>query len=172
MDLQYCDNFCLYNKVIRLYICTHTHFSQIFSHVDYHRIFGRIPCAIRQVPTGQSFHRPQCAYNRILRTMLHNSCVAPCMARFLRDSSLADSIYESNSFLLRIFNSPNYPHSGRYFRTFIFVSSVTLGSSSKKCHSKSGLTEVSCPGSLSRSDLISSSQVIVAHCILKLILCY
>ena len=32
-----------------------------FSHIDDHRILGRVPCALQQVPVGQSFHRPQCA---------------------------------------------------------------------------------------------------------------
>ena len=44
--------FLLYNKVIQLY--THP----FFSHIDYHKILGGVPCATQQVPTGQSFHRP------------------------------------------------------------------------------------------------------------------
>ena len=36
-------------------------FFRFFSHIDYHRIFGRVPSAIQQVPIGQSFHIPQCA---------------------------------------------------------------------------------------------------------------
>ena len=43
----------------------HIHLSilfQIFSHTDYHRILGRGPCPIQQVPVGQSFHIAQCAY--------------------------------------------------------------------------------------------------------------
>uniref|UniRef100_A0A8D0W2N1 EXS domain-containing protein n=1 Tax=Sus scrofa TaxID=9823 RepID=A0A8D0W2N1_PIG len=35
---------------------------RLFFHVDYHRILGRVPCAIQQVLVGQSFHIPQCAY--------------------------------------------------------------------------------------------------------------
>ena len=35
---------------------------RFFSHVAYHRLLGRVPCAIEQVPAGQSFHVPQCAY--------------------------------------------------------------------------------------------------------------
>ena len=43
----------------------HEHVSlsfRFFSHANYHRIWGRVPCAIQQVPVGQSFHAPQCAY--------------------------------------------------------------------------------------------------------------
>ena len=35
---------------------------RFYSHVDYHRILCRVPCATQQVPIGQSFHLPQCAY--------------------------------------------------------------------------------------------------------------
>ena len=52
----------LYNKVIHLYMYTHPFSFRFFPHIDYHRISGRILCARQQVPTGQSFHRPQCAY--------------------------------------------------------------------------------------------------------------
>ena len=43
----------------------HVHTSilfQILSHMDYHRILGRVLCAAWQVPIGQSFHKPECAY--------------------------------------------------------------------------------------------------------------
>ena len=33
-----------------------------FSHLDYHRILGRVLCAIQQILVGQSFHVPQHAY--------------------------------------------------------------------------------------------------------------
>ena len=33
-----------------------------FSHIDYHRILDRVPCAIQQVPIGKSFHIPQYVY--------------------------------------------------------------------------------------------------------------
>ena len=35
-------------------------FFSFFSHVDHHRILGRVPYAMQQVPIGQSFHIPQC----------------------------------------------------------------------------------------------------------------
>ena len=35
---------------------------RIFSHIDYHRTLGSVLCAIQQVPFGQSFHIPHCAY--------------------------------------------------------------------------------------------------------------
>ena len=52
----------LYNKVVQLYIHTHPIHFRFFSHMDYYRILGRVLCAIQQVPVGQSFHIPQCAY--------------------------------------------------------------------------------------------------------------
>ena len=57
VDLQCCDNF----------FCTPKWFSypfpfRFFSHIDYHRLLDRALCAAQQVPVGQSFHRPQCAY--------------------------------------------------------------------------------------------------------------
>ena len=43
---------------------THTHpfFFRFFSHTDYHRMLGRVLCAIQQVFVGQSLHIPQWAY--------------------------------------------------------------------------------------------------------------
>ena len=61
IDLQGCNNFCC-TTVIQLYIYTHPFFSRLFSHVDYCKILGRVPCAVQQVPIGQLFHRPQCLY--------------------------------------------------------------------------------------------------------------
>ena len=43
----------------------HVHTSillQILSHRDYHRLLGRVPCAIQQVPISQSFCASQCAF--------------------------------------------------------------------------------------------------------------
>ena len=40
----------------------YTHPSRFFSHIDYHRVLGRVLCAIQQVCIGQSFHISQCAY--------------------------------------------------------------------------------------------------------------
>ena len=40
----------------------YTFFFKFFSHIDYQRILGRVPCALQQVPVGQSFHIPQRAY--------------------------------------------------------------------------------------------------------------
>ena len=51
----------LYNKVIQLYMYTHPCSFRFFSLIDYHRIWGRVLCAVQKVPVGQSFHRPQCA---------------------------------------------------------------------------------------------------------------
>ena len=44
---------------IQLYMYTHFRF---FSHIDYPRKVGRVLCAVQQVPIGQLFHIPQCAY--------------------------------------------------------------------------------------------------------------
>ena len=46
------------DPVIHIY----TFFFRCFSHIDYCRILGRIPCAIQQVPVGQLFHIPQYAH--------------------------------------------------------------------------------------------------------------
>ena len=35
---------------------------RFFSHIDYLRIWGRVPCAREQVPVCQSLHLLQCAY--------------------------------------------------------------------------------------------------------------
>ena len=44
-------------------ICIHISISlRFFPHIDYHRTLGRVLCAVQQVPNGQSFHIPQCAY--------------------------------------------------------------------------------------------------------------
>ena len=45
------------------YTCTHIHsFFRFFSHIDHHRLLGRVPCAIQQVPFGLSFRIPQYAH--------------------------------------------------------------------------------------------------------------
>ena len=44
------------------YIHTYPFSLRFFSHVDYHRIPGRVLCATQQVPIGPLFHTPQCAY--------------------------------------------------------------------------------------------------------------
>ena len=41
---------------------THPLSLRFFPHIDYHRILGRIPCAIQHVPVGQSCHMSQCSY--------------------------------------------------------------------------------------------------------------
>ena len=46
------------DQVIHIHISILRH----FSHIDYHRILGRVICDIQQTPVGQSFHIPQCAY--------------------------------------------------------------------------------------------------------------
>ena len=48
--------------MIQLYKYTHPFSFRFFSHIDYHRILGRILCAIQQIPVGQSFNKPQCAH--------------------------------------------------------------------------------------------------------------
>ena len=65
------------------------------------------------------------------------------------------------------------PYLGRYFRTFVFCSSMTVGSSSGECPwKKNGLTEVGFTKSLSHDDLIWNLNVNAAHCILSLISWY
>ena len=59
VDLQCYVFFLPDNKVIQLYIYRHPFFFRFFSH---HRTLDRVPCAIKQVPVGQVFHVPQCAY--------------------------------------------------------------------------------------------------------------
>ena len=58
VDLQWCNNFC-YTTKWRSH--TYTHIC-LFSHINYHKILGRVLCAIQQVLIGQSFHKPQCTY--------------------------------------------------------------------------------------------------------------
>ena len=45
---------------------------RFFSHIYYHRILGRVLCAIQQVPVDQSFHVLQCAYARV-KPLIHPS---------------------------------------------------------------------------------------------------
>ena len=45
VDLQCCDNFCSSTAWFS-YTYTHPFFFKFFSHKDYHRILGRVPCAI------------------------------------------------------------------------------------------------------------------------------
>ena len=54
--------FLLYNKVIQLYMYTHLFFFGFFYCVNFCRTLDGVPCVIQQVPVGQSFHIPQCAY--------------------------------------------------------------------------------------------------------------
>ena len=61
VDGQSCDPCCCTAKGFS-YTRTHIKFFfRLFSHIDNHRMLGRVPCARQQVPVGQSFHRPQCA---------------------------------------------------------------------------------------------------------------
>jgi len=62
VDIHGCDTLLLYNRVLQLYIYTHPFFLRFFSHIDDHRLLGRVPCARQQVPTGSSLHKPPCAY--------------------------------------------------------------------------------------------------------------
>ena len=60
-------SFVPYNKMIRLSVYTWPLFFRFFSHEGYHRILGRVACAIvacaiEQFLLCQSFHIPQCAY--------------------------------------------------------------------------------------------------------------
>ena len=48
--------------MIQWYIYTYPFYFRFFSHIGYHRILGRVLCAIQQVPVGQTFHIPQCEY--------------------------------------------------------------------------------------------------------------
>lgn len=43
----------LYNEVIQLSMHTNPFFFRFFPHIDDHRILGRVPCALQQVPIGQ-----------------------------------------------------------------------------------------------------------------------
>ena len=45
-------SFLLYNQVIQLYLHTHPFFFRFFSHIDDHRILGRVLWAVQQVPVG------------------------------------------------------------------------------------------------------------------------
>ena len=54
VDLQGCDNFCHTTKWFS-YIYIHIHSFGFFFHIDYHRILGRVLCAVQQVPVGQSY---------------------------------------------------------------------------------------------------------------------
>ena len=61
VGLQCCGNVCCTTKWFS-YTDTHIHSSSDSCHTDYHRILGRVLCAIQQVTTGQSFYIPQYAY--------------------------------------------------------------------------------------------------------------
>ena len=61
VNLQGCDNFCCTTKWPR-HTYTYIHLLWFFSHIDRHRILGRVLCAMQQVPISQSFHIPRCAY--------------------------------------------------------------------------------------------------------------
>ena len=39
-------------KVIQLYIYIYSFFFRFFSHIGYHRILSRVPCALQQVLVG------------------------------------------------------------------------------------------------------------------------
>ena len=52
----------LCNRVIQLYVYTCLFSFRFFSHIDYHRILGRVLCAIQQVPIDPLLYMPQCAY--------------------------------------------------------------------------------------------------------------
>ena len=42
----------LYNKVIQFYMYTHSFSFRFISHIDYHRILGKVPYVIQQVSVG------------------------------------------------------------------------------------------------------------------------
>ena len=54
VDVQYWDNFCC-TTVIQLYTY-YLSFFRFFSHIGYHTILGRVPCAIQQVLFDCPFH--------------------------------------------------------------------------------------------------------------------
>ena len=56
VDLQCHVNFCRIAKWFS-YTYTHSH-----SHVNYHRISGRVPCAVEQVPVDHPFRIEECTY--------------------------------------------------------------------------------------------------------------
>ena len=59
IDLQGRGHFAA--QVMQGCMYTHTFSLGFFSHLDDHRLLGRVLCAIQQVPIGQWFHIPPCA---------------------------------------------------------------------------------------------------------------
>ena len=54
-------SFLRHNKVTPFYMDAHPFSFRFFPHTDDPRIPRRIPCALQQVPIGQSFQSPPCA---------------------------------------------------------------------------------------------------------------
>ena len=55
-------SFLLYHKVIQIYIYPYPLFFRFFSHIGYHRVLGRAPCATQRVPIDHAFRIQWCAY--------------------------------------------------------------------------------------------------------------
>ena len=49
-------------SAVQVIMYTYPFFCRLFSHMDFHRILGRVPCVVQHVPVDQLFNIPQCAY--------------------------------------------------------------------------------------------------------------
>ena len=85
--------FQLYNKVIQLYMYTHLFSFRFFSHRDHHRILGRVPCALQQVPVGRSFHIPQCAHANLKHSVCPHHQLSPLVTISLFSKSVSHFLF-------------------------------------------------------------------------------
>jgi len=100
------SSFLPYNKVIQLYMYTHSFIFRFFSHRDYHRTLGRVPCARQQVSVGQSFHIPQCKYNNPKPQSIPPKLPVPFgNHRFVFKVRASVSVLQINLFVSFFFNS-------------------------------------------------------------------
>ena len=119
----------MYNKVIQLYM--YKHFSFIL-HIDYHRILGRVLCAIQQVPIVQSFHVAQYAYTNpkpIVHPHPYPTHLSPLVTiRFFKVCEFA-SVLQINSFICNFYIS-HISDVSRYFSFYFILSASVVFTSS------------------------------------------
>ena len=95
----------LCNKVIQLRVYTHPFSFRFCSHTDDHSILGWVPCARRQVPIGQSFHRPQGAYASPTPPV-HPPYLSPLVTARFSAKSVSLCIF-ANKFICILFYIPH-----------------------------------------------------------------
>ena len=77
----------------------HTFIPRFFSHLDYHRILGRVLYAIQQVPIGQSFRTSWCA-NASPKCPAHSSPSVIFVFKLTRDILYTKRVWGSNTFFI------------------------------------------------------------------------